>query len=61
VVLDNHTEALPPDGFVFEPEPRDTQKEGIERFFLTAAILLAGAAALLRISKNKNKNRDEEE
>ena len=57
--LDNHTEIMPPDDFVFEPEPRDTQKEGMERFFLTAAILLAGAAALLRISKNKN--RDEEE
>ena len=59
VVLDNHTEALPPDGFVFEPEPRDTQKEGIERFFLTAAILLAGAAALLRASKNKNGDEEE--
>ena len=50
--LDNHTEVGPPDGFVFEPEPQEAQKEGLERFFLSAAILLGGAAALLRISRS---------
>ena len=54
VQLDNHTEVDPPDDFVFEPDPRETQKEGVERFFLSAAILLGGAAALLRISRNKS-------
>ena len=52
VQLDNHTEVGPPDGFVFEPEPQEAQKEGLERFFLSAAILLGGAAALLRISRS---------
>ena len=54
VQLDNHTEVLPPDGFVFEPEQQDAQKEGLEQFFLSAAILLAGAAAFMRISRGKN-------
>ena len=54
VQLDNHTEVLPPDGFVFEPEQQEAQKEGLEQFFLSAAILLAGAAAFMRISRGKN-------
>ncbi|MBS65795.1 MAG: hypothetical protein CMA93_05705 [Euryarchaeota archaeon] len=54
IQLDNHTEVLPPDGFVFEPEQQEAQKEGLERFFLSAAIILAGAAALVRISRNKS-------
>tara|TARA_Y100000588_G_scaffold16597_1_gene17443 strand:- start:46 stop:594 length:549 start_codon:yes stop_codon:yes gene_type:complete len=54
VQLDNHTEIAPPDGFVFVPEQREAQKEGLERFFLGAAILLAGASALMRISRNKS-------
>tara|TARA_B100000029_G_scaffold55465_1_gene50302 strand:- start:4689 stop:5243 length:555 start_codon:yes stop_codon:yes gene_type:complete len=54
VQLDNHTEILPPDGFVFEPEPQEVEKESFERFFLSAAILLAGAATLLRISRNNS-------
>ena len=59
VQLDNHTEIVPPDGFVFEPEPRETQKAGLEGLFLSAAVLLAGAATLLRISR-KMKGDEEE-
>ena len=57
VVLDNHTEVLPPDGFVFEPEPNESEDLG--RFFLSAAVLLAGAAALMRISKDKKGDEEE--
>ena len=57
VVLDNHTEVLPPDGFVFEPEPNESEDLG--RFFLSAAVLLAGAAALMRISRDKKGDEEE--
>ena len=57
VVLDNHTEVLPPDGFVFEPEPNESEDLG--RFFLSAAVLLAGAAALMRISRDKKEDEEE--
>jgi len=57
VVLDNHTEVLPPDGFVFEPEPNESEDLG--RFFLSAAVLLAGAAALMRISRDKRGDEEE--
>ena len=59
VQLDNHTEILPPGGFVFEPEKRESQKEGLEQFFLSAAIVLAGAAAFMRISRGKNGGEEE--
>ena len=59
VQLDNHTEVLPPDGFVFEPEQQESQKEGLEQFFLSAAIVLAGAAAFMRISRGKNGGEEE--
>ena len=59
VQLDNHTEVLPPDGFVFEPEQQEAQKEGLEQFFLSAAIVLAGAAAFMRISRGKNGGEEE--
>ena len=59
VQLDNHTEVLPPDGFVFVPEQQESQKEGLEQFFLSAAILLAGAAAFMRISRSKNGGEEE--
>ena len=57
VVLDNHTEVLPPDAFVFEPEPNESEDLG--RFFLSAAVLLAGAAALMRISRDKKGDEEE--
>ena len=57
VVLDNHTEVLPPDGFVFEPEPNESEDLG--RFFLSAAVLLAGADALMRSSRDKKGDEEE--
>ncbi len=59
VQLDNHTEILPPGGFVFEPEQQEAQKEGLEQFLLSAAIVLAGAAAFMRISRGKNGGEEE--
>ena len=52
VQLDNHTEILPPDGFVFIPEASGAEKGDLESVLLSTAILLAGAAAFLRIVRN---------
>ena len=54
VQSDNHTETMPPDDFVFEPNQQEAEKEDLENFFLTAAILLASTAVLMRLSRNKN-------
>lgn len=49
IVLDNHTETLPPDGFVFGPDPSEPNEEGA---LLSAAALLAGAAVFIWVIRN---------
>ena len=49
IVLDNHTETLPPDGFVFGPDPSEPNEEGT---LLSAAALLAGAAVFIWVIRN---------
>ena len=49
VVLDNHTETLPPDGFVFGPDPSEPDEEGS---LLSTAVLLAGAAVFIWVIRN---------
>ena len=48
VVLDNHTEVLPPDDFVFEPE-QQPQKTPLYWAVLIACVLLWGAFVALQI------------
>ena len=59
VQSDNHTETMPPDDFVFEPNQQEAEKEVLEVFFLSAAILLVVAAAFVRISRDKNGGEEE--
>ncbi len=49
IVLDNHTETLPPDGFVFGPNPSEPNEEGS---LLSTAVLLAGAAVFIWVIRN---------
>ena len=49
IVLDNHTETLPPDGFVFGPDPSEPNEEST---LLSAAVLIAGAAVFIWVIRN---------
>jgi len=49
IVLDNHTETLPPEGFVFGPDPSESNEESV---LLSAAVLLAGAAVFIWVIRN---------
>jgi hypothetical protein len=49
IVLDNHTETLPPDGFVFGPDPSEPNEEST---LLSAAALIAGAAVFIWVIRN---------
>ncbi|MFL2493916.1 MAG: hypothetical protein ACJ0HH_04120 [Candidatus Thalassarchaeum sp.] len=59
VQLDNHTEILPPDGFVFIPEASETEGGDLESVLLSTAVLLAGAAAFIRIVRNVEGDKEE--
>ena len=49
IVLDNHTETLPPDGFVFGPDPSEPNEEST---LLSTAVLIAGAAVFIWVIRN---------
>ena len=59
VVLDNHTETLPPDGFVFGPDPGEPEEEDVASMLLSAAVLLAGAAAFVWVIRNVKEDEEE--
>ena len=62
IVLDNHTETLPPDGFVFGPDPDESGDTSWKLPYLhrvvfwdellSVAVLLAGAAAFVWVIRN---------
>jgi hypothetical protein len=52
MVLDNHTETLPPDGFVFVPDPGEPEEDDLTSMLLSAAVLMAGAAAIVWVFRN---------
>ncbi|MEE3318505.1 MAG: hypothetical protein VX182_02080 [Candidatus Thermoplasmatota archaeon] len=51
VVLDNHTETLPPEGFTFGPDSSEPEDDG-SSVLLSAAVLMAGAAAFIWVIRN---------
>ena len=51
VVLDDHTEILPPEGFTFGPDPSEPEEDG-SSVLLSAAVLMAGAAAFVWVVRN---------
>ena len=71
VVLDNHTETLPPDGFVFGPDPNEPgdgdtswKLPNLNRVvfwdeLLSVAVLLAGAAAFVWVIRNVKEDEKE--
>ena len=59
VVLDNHTETLPPDGFVFGPDPGEPEGDDVTSMLLSAAVLLAGAAAFVWVIRNVKEDEEE--
>jgi hypothetical protein len=59
VVLDNHTETLPPDGFVFGPDPGEPEEDDVTSMLLSAAVLLAGAAAFVWVIRNVKGDEEE--
>ena len=61
IVLDNHTETLPPDGFVFGPDPGEPEEDDMSSMLLSAAVLLAGAAAFVWVIRNINSTEDEKD
>ena len=52
VVLDNHTEVLPPDGFVFGPDSGEPEEDDVTSMLLSAAVLMAGAATIVWVIRN---------
>ncbi|HIG38425.1 MAG TPA: hypothetical protein EYQ15_03860 [Candidatus Poseidoniales archaeon] len=52
MVLDNHTETLPPDGFVFVPDPGEPEEDDLASMLLSAAVLMTGAAAIIWVFRN---------
>ena len=52
IVLDNHTETLPPEGFVFGPDPGEPEEDDMSSMLLSAAVLMAGAAAIVWVFRN---------
>ena len=59
VVLDNHTETLPPDGFVFGPDPGEPEEDDVTSILLSAAVLMAGAAAIVWVIRNVKGDEEE--
>ena len=59
IVLDNHTETLPPDGFVFGPDPGEPEEDDMSSMLLSAAVLMAGAAAIVWIIRNVKGDEEE--
>ena len=51
VVLDDHTETLPPEGFTFGPDPSEPEEDD-SSVLLSAAVLMAGAAAFVWVVRN---------
>ena len=52
IVLDNHTETLPPEGFVFGPDPGEPEEDDMSSMLLSAAVLMAGAAVIVWVIRN---------
>ena len=59
--LDNHTETLPPDGFVFGPDLGEVEEDSVSSMLLSAAVLLAGAAAFVWVIRNIDSTKDEKD
>ena len=58
VVLDDHTETLPPEGFTFGPDP-SAPEEDDSSVLLSAAVLMAGAAAFVWVVRNVKEDEGE--
>lgn len=58
VILDDHTETLPPEGFTFGPDPIEPEEDA-SSVLLSAAVLMAGAAAFVWVIRNVEEDEGE--